>query len=458
MAYKKKYSLRFWIIFWLTSAILLTGWYFFLQFKNNGLSALKPAANLLPVSGETRADVEALLSFGEQFMQKDGTEHTFLVLFQNNWELRPGGGFIGSFGVVTVKNGSIAKFEVHDTGNFDGRIPDTNEPPYPMEKYLNIPSWKMRDSNWSPDFPTNAKQAEYFYELGGGQEHFDGVIGITANVLLSLLDITGPIELPDYPGTYERENAIYTLEQQVEQGFKEQGIEKGDRKGIMNELGEAILQKLFPLTISQKIQLARIGMENLRSKDIQMYFADSDLEKIVLDRDWGGAVDTKWQNDYLMISDANLGAYKSDPYIKRSVDYTVDLSGAKPKARLAITYRHTATEKNWLINDYTSYTRVYVPSGSWLEGISGGKDQTQYGEVFGKKMFGTVVYVPIKDEHTVVFDYDLPKTVDPEFYDLKIQKQAGVSDAEYTIHVIDKTGSERTYETKLEKDFILSEQ
>lgn len=454
---RKRYGIRFWIIFWLTAALLLTGWYFFLQFKNNGLSALKPAVGLLPAGEETRADIEALLSFGEQFLMKDNTEHTFLVLFQNNWELRPGGGFIGSFGVLTLKNGGIERLEVHDTGNFDGRIPDIHKPPYPMEQYLSIPSWKMRDSNFSPDFPTNAEQAEYFYHLGKGEEAFDGVIGITANVLLNLLEITGPIELANYPGVYDHKNAIYTLEYQVERGFREQDIEKGERKGIMRELGNAVLEKIFPLTLSQKIQLAQIGMENLQSKDVQMYFHDEDLQQKVLDRNWGGALDEKWQNDYLFIVDANLNAYKSDPYIKRSVEYTVDLSGEKPKARLSLSYTHTATEKNWLINDYQSYTRIYTPNGSWLTSLEGGNDETQYGEVFDKKMFGTMVKVPITESRTILYTYTLPETIDAEFYDLKIQKQAGVNDTEYTIRIIDRTGFERTYNTVLDKDFILSE-
>jgi len=113
------------------------------------------------------------------------------VLFQNNFELRPGGGFIGSFGILKVKGGKVTKFEVHDTGNFDGRIPDTVAPPYPMKETLNIPSWKLRDSNWEPDFETNAKQAIEFYKMGQGEENFDGVVAITANVLTSFLSGRG---------------------------------------------------------------------------------------------------------------------------------------------------------------------------------------------------------------------------------------------------------------------------
>ncbi len=36
------------------------------------------------------------------------------------------------------------------------------------------------------------------------------------------------------------------------------------------------------------------------------------------------------ENDYFMISDANLGAFKSDYYVKRALDYTVDFTGERP--------------------------------------------------------------------------------------------------------------------------------
>jgi hypothetical protein len=44
----------------------------------------------------------------------------YLILFQNNLELRPAGGYIGNFGILKVKNGQIVSLETHDTNIFDG--------------------------------------------------------------------------------------------------------------------------------------------------------------------------------------------------------------------------------------------------------------------------------------------------------------------------------------------------
>ena len=454
---KKRYSLRFWIVFWLTSFFLLVGWYFFLQVRENGFGALTKTARFLPVSQELKSDIETVLDITDAMMVHDDRERLYLVLFQNNWELRPGGGFIGSFGIVKVKNGKVLSIDVHDTANFDGRIPSIIAPPYPMEETLRIDSWKMRDSNYSPDFPTNVENALMFYTMGEGEEVFDGVLAITTNVLLSALEVTGPVRIEGYPGEYGAENAIELLQYQVEVGFRDQDIEVGDRKSVMNDLARAVLDAIGPLDVSRKIQLARTALENLHSKDIQLYFTDEDVQKSVAGRGWDGKVDRLWQNDYLMLVDANLGAYKSDRLVDRSVSYEVDFSSETPRAILKVTYTHKGQMKDWKTTDYQSYLRVYVPQGSWFESGEGFDHGVQFGEELGKKYFGALVQVPLGSSKTFTFTYTLPKTVEEEFYDLKIQKQAGIYDIPYEITFINAKGVQEIKSIVLDQDHILSD-
>jgi hypothetical protein len=446
----KKYSLKFWIIFWVIAALFLAGWFLFWQMKNKGIKSLETAVSFLPIGDESKADYKTLLALSDYFLNTNGQEKTFLILFQNNLEIRPGGGYIGSFGILKVKDGKVTELQTHDLSNFDGRIPDTEKPPYPMQETLGINSWKLRDSNFSPDFVENAQKAEYFYYLGKGEEKFDGVIGITANVLTSFLKVTGPVQIEGYPGTYEDENAIIALEYQVEKAFYEQGIQKGERKNIMNELAKVIMKRVFELNNSQKLELAKISLEDLKKKDIQLYFKNQELQEQIERIGWGGIVDANWKKDYLMISDANLGAFKSDYYINRSIDYSVDLSGDAPKAILKITYTHTAKQKDWMTRDYVDYLRVYVPDGSWLESYKN-FDNVKYVSEFGKKYFGSLIKIPLGQTKTIEFTYSLPKEI-KDNYDLKIQKQAGINDVPVKVHV-----SGKDYDFVLNSDVILSE-
>src|SRR3989344_4137881 len=162
----KKYSKKFWITFIAISIVFLGAWFLFWEVQTHGVASLKALFGILPIQEEKRTDLGTIATIAESLLHTDGATRTYLILFQNSLELRPGGGFIGSFGILKIKDGAILHFSVHDTGNFDGRIPSTVEPPYPMRETLRINSWKLRDSNYSPDFHENAKWAETFYQLG----------------------------------------------------------------------------------------------------------------------------------------------------------------------------------------------------------------------------------------------------------------------------------------------------
>lgn len=453
----KKYSTKFWIAFVLGALVFLFGWFVFWEIKHQGLDSLKRLLGWVPLREETRTDLETVITLADALLYTEGQEKIFLILFQNNLELRPGGGFIGSFGILKVRDGELLDLVVHDTGNFDGRIPSTIEPPYPMRETLKIDSWKLRDSNYSPDFGENAKWAEEFYRMGNGTETFDGVVAVTANVLTSFLKVIGPVEIDGFPGTYSADNAILDLEYQVEQGYLKQNIDFGERKSVMGILGVEILKRVKDLSLTKKYALFQTVIDDLHQKDIQLFFEDEALQQQVALAHWDGTFDAAWQDDYLFVVDANLNSFKSDYFVKRSYAYTIDFSQEKPQATLAVTYRHTATARNWFTKDYQTFLRVYVPAGSYLTQVTGAAKDPVYGMLFAKKYFGVLVHVPLGTEKTVTFSYTLPETTPREWYDLKIQKQPGLNDVPVTVTVIKQDGSKKTKSFVLNRDTTLGE-
>lgn len=402
------------------------------------------------VSSEMRSDLATIIKLAGTFMNTGGEERVFLVLFQNNMELRPGGGFIGSFGILKVMDGSVTSFVSHDVVNFDGRIPDTIPAPYPLPETLGVKSLKLRDSNVSPDWSVNAKQAEDFYKMGKGEEDFDGVIGITTNVLTSFLSVVGPVEVPGYPGEYDAETGVLDLEYQVEQAFYKQGIARGERKSIMNLLGNIILERAKVLPWREKYALFKVILDDLHKKDIQIAFQDESLQEIVRKAGWSGEVNRDWEQDYFLAVDSNMNSFKTDFRMRRSMDYTVDLRGEAPRATLSVTYEHTAKEKDFMTKDYQAFARIYVPEGSWLDSVSGNFKPAVFGSELGKKYFGALIHVPLGATKTITWNYTVPKTIGSDGYDLLIEKQAGLNDVPVSITVIQKDGSEE------KKTFILN--
>ncbi|MCK5080683.1 MAG: DUF4012 domain-containing protein [Candidatus Moranbacteria bacterium] len=454
----KERTWKFWVIFWSLAATFLISWFLFLEYKNSNwieiANFFSPVLKVAPIAEKQKTELQSIFKIASIISETEEVQ-TFLILLQNNLELRPGGGFIGSFGILKIENGKVIEIDIHDTNVFDDRISTGITPPYPMPETLNIKNWEMRDSNWSPDFPENAKKASYLYKLQGGGEEFDGVAAVSTEILSSFLETVGPVEIEGFPGEYNSGNAIVKLEYQVEKGYKEQDIEKGQRKYIMKYLAKNILDKAQALGIGEKKELLLKLEEHLDQKDIMLNFFNPIIQEEIVKLNWDGEVEQNIPSDYLMIVDANLAAYKTDLYMVRSFKYQVDFSGVEPIAKLDLTYTNTARAKDWMTNDYQSYLRVYVPREGWLLNSSSTRP-IKFGEEFDKKYFGTLVQIPINQSRTFHFEYRLPERITFENYSLMIQKQSGISEMEGEIELIDKNKDSQKHEITITQDWELN--
>ncbi|MAF20143.1 MAG: hypothetical protein CMI55_00480 [Parcubacteria group bacterium] len=359
-----------------------------------------------------------------------GQEKTYLLLLQNNLELRPSGGYLGSFAIIKVKNGQVTFFQIHDTNIFDGFGSVQTDPPQPIKDHLKVNNWQMRDGNWSPDFIISAQQVEYFYHLQGGLEEFDGIIGINASILPELLKLTGPIYLTEFDKEFQAEDALYQLEYEVEQGYLERGLVRGERKTILKALGQEILTRLAKDSFWEQRKIKDLALKELNRKNILLYFQDEEVQRIISAQGWAGQVNQTYQADYLMIVEANLAARKSNFFITRQVEYELDLDKERPEATLRIIYTHTGGAKDWFNDDYRAYLRIYAPQGSWLLQANGLEDMTAFIDELGKTVFGNWIKIPTGQQKVIEFKYLLPeiseKVKQNGTYKLLVQKQIGV--------------------------------
>lgn len=142
----------------------------------------------------------------------------YLILFQNNMELRPTGGFIGSFALITFEKGRMNQIVVNDVYSADGQLKGHVDPPEPIRRYLGEANWYLRDSNWDPNFKSSAIKAEWFLDKELNQK-VDGVISIDLYLIQELLKITGPIYLSDFNKTIDSSNLYLTTQSEVEDNF-----------------------------------------------------------------------------------------------------------------------------------------------------------------------------------------------------------------------------------------------
>lgn len=423
------------------------------EIVSHSVATFSKITQFLPIAEDTKKEAAVIGGLVEYFNQQDNQERSYLLMLQNNMELRPGGGFLGQYAIIKIKNGQITYSFFEDANLLDQRITAKVTPPYPFQRMMSIKKWKFSNSNFSPDFPTNVDKAKYFYRLGRGAANFDGVIAINASVLNRVLEIIGPITVNGVQ--YNSENAVLKLEEQVEKAYLfNEDLDTQNRKWIMKEMTKVILDRLVKLQNIPK--LADFTLNELRNKDVMLNFQDATLQQEVESVGWAGKINTQWDGDYLAAIDANMGALKSDYYIKREMDYFVDLTQPKPVVSLKINYTHTATYGDWRTSDYHSYLRIYVPQGATLlerKMVSYPNIQ----EEFGKTYFGFILHVLINRSTLAEIKYELPEKY-KENYKLLIQKQSGVGDVPVNLTVKDEKGEYRqTAVLKKDLSFVLEE-
>lgn len=303
-------------------------------------------------------------------------KQTYLVLLQNSMELRPTGGFIGSLLLVSFLDGSVESLTVQDVYTADGQLKGHIDPPLAIREILGQEHWYLRDSNWNPNFATSGEQAAWFYEKEMGVP-VDGVIAISLPMVTKLLSVTGPIELLDFNERISESNFFAKSLLYTQTDFFPGSTQKKD---FLGALTNAILMRVTTDRALSAGALLQVLTESIRSRDIQFYFRDQQLQSLVTQWDWSGAVDidsceTTIQGvpcvgDGLGVVEANLGVNKSNFFVTREglSQITIDNEGNVSHAE-TLKVKNTAPASVDGSGAYQVYMRWLVPVGAQVQEV-----------------------------------------------------------------------------------------
>lgn len=360
----------------------------------------------------------------------------YLMILQNSDELRPTGGFIGTYGIIQTRDGDFERFETHDIYHLDMPVKDKISviPPAPLKKYLGVDKWYMRDANWSPDYPTAAQEILRFYKMENAAQakpdpisEFDGVIAITPELITDLMKLTGPITVGGE--IYTPQNFVDLLQYKVEKGYVQLGVSSWQRKEVVGEIAKLIKERLLDLPLGRWPEMINLISDNVARKNVLLYSNDRALQDLIKEQGWSGEIRHDW-GDYLMVVDANMAALKTDAVMDRQIEYSLEEGNNNLKAKLVLRYSHNGGF-DWKTTRYRTYTRVYVPAGSRLINSSGfSQGEVTVGQEYGKTYFGAFLSVEPGQIGQLVFEYELPADIVANMkkfnnYRLTIQKQPG---------------------------------
>ncbi len=408
----------------------------------------------------------------------------YLAVFQNNTELRPTGGFMGSFAEMDVQRGEVVRMFVPGGGTYDvqGQLQAYVAAPGPLQ--LLKSRWEFQDSNWFPDFPSSAKKLRWFYSQAGGPTS-DGVVAVNATFVVELLRVLGPVEMPEYGRTFDAENFIFETQKIVELEYDKT---ENAPKEIIGDLAPILLERVKEADVQTLLAVVDLVAKGLEEKDIQLNFRDNDLQTTIDGFGWSGSI-KQTSGDFLMLVNTNLGGGKTDGVIDQDVHVDVRVAeDGSIENKVTITKTHRGM-KNALFtgNNNVDYLRLYVPRGSELVTADGfeipddelfeisevpltvdedlelhmqdlKKDPSTGTDIWvedGKTVFGNWMQTASGETEIVTFTYRLPLTIfsdieDQTFldkakarlgmselgdYTMLIQKQSGVQSRETTVEI-----------------------
>ncbi len=395
----------------------------------------------------------------------------YLLLGQNNFELRATGGFLGSMGVMTVEGGRIADLDYRRSYDWDNPNREKMQPPYPYVRYMRFGAWFIRDANWYADFPTSARMVEEFWQRDG-HGPVDGVIAVDLYAIQGLLEALGPVEVPGYGVSIGGNNALETL---WEVYRRDPGFLPALTSAIAGRLREPDL--LQPERLSALLQA--LG-RSLEEKHILLYFNDPELEAAVLRAGWGGALRDD-PGDFLMVVDSDFSYAEVNRFIEQEIVYQVTLDHhlRVQESTVTLTYRNhfdrwSSAETreqfggacfNPQTEDvevspgcYGDYVRLYLPRGSRFIRAEGFDDGMEYREESGRTCIAGYLRVLPGEERIVSVTYWPPAGPVSGQYRLTLQKQPGTAalPVRVEVEVVGSVPAEASLQTDLRVDRVIT--
>ncbi len=399
---------------------------------------------------------------------------TYLILLQNNYEMRANGGFFGSYAVVEV---GPLDFDVRFQDIYvpDGALPGHVDPPAPIQTAFKQGWYKLRDSDWESDFPTSAKTIRWFFEKGN-EINPDFLVTLNLATIEKIVALVGEVYVPEYDLKLDSENLYTLLQNKAEIDFFPGSTQKKD---VLTAAGRALVKKLTGLSPSQYLAIANILTAELNQGNLLLNASNPNVQKTIEEVDWAGKLvvpacqKPNCLNDTYLLIEANLGANKANCCVDRKTTHTVTKAETEINHLVNVSFTNNSVRENPLPprfygGNYITYLRFYIPENATNLRLTAqptlpktllqypqpfdGIDQTNFDQrfVYGLREIGLFHLTAAGTKSAIQVSYELPLTGDPNSYQLNLLKQHGLAKSPSDINLFGKSSS-----TDLTTDFSL---
>ena len=396
-------------------------------------------------------------------------QKTYVIIFQNDKEIRPTGGFWTAYALAKVSQGKVTDLTSEDMYFVDYRIPLASKAAAPAvyQRFLKIDHWFIRDANLSPDYKVAVSKFLGFWRQAQ-MTPVDGVLALDTFLVRDLLELVGPVEVSGYNQKFTHENVVLELEKQAMKNKEQPG-----RKALVGQLMDKMMEKVLETPKNKYDDLIALILKLASEKHLVMYFDDKAVQSWAEDFNWAGRI-REFEGDYLQVNEANFAGAKANLYVTREVRQSIrysDSCHSEGEARrisersfadaqddekrsqddercwikeVTIDFENPQAYDGWLNGPYRCYVRLLVPEGSELISVEGGEEsvpqESFFDEALGKQVFAAFNITKTKDKSQLSFKYKLPDSVIVDGkYRLLVQKQPGHDAPSYEVTVNGET-------------------
>jgi len=378
----------------------------------------------------------------------------YLILAQNNDEIRPSGGYISTWGWMTVRSGRITAYDYFPT-QVDSPVPPSG---LNIEDYFPIPAWWLQfdnpiyaawDGSWFADFRKTAEISIWYYTNGANPfSDIDGVIAIDVTGFQYILEALGEVTVPNHEVAVNSQNfreVVYDI-----RAFGEGPI---PHKVFVADLYKTIFEESQNISRNPELSTAIFGalLQSLREKHIMFYLADEAAQQPLDILNWSGQLATADHQDFLGIFDANLGN-KSNSSIIRQLTYDVTINEDNSlHSRVAIKYDYPSAlaDQDPAVDpafhgrlNYGNLTQILLPLNAQVNLESLDPDASMVDIVDHDTHRAIVAFMDLAFDtsNRIQYEYVTPARVQQfgkyRVYDLLIAKQPGAKTEEVEVQVM----------------------
>ena len=380
----------------------------------------------------------------------------YLVAFLSPSEARGGGGLLGVYGVLLVRDGRAELGEVYPNETLNEILDGTKveAPTWFEELYGGLTALTdVRQANLSPTFPATSRVVLEMFRRAYGKQ-LDGMIAMDPIVLGKLTRPLGPMSAPNWNAEITASNARRLLLRDIYQRFP-RSLERSQNIYLSN-LVESVWRKIRAGNFAIGSMGAALA-DSAATQHLKVFSLDPDVQEALRDIGVSGDPTTEGPNVQVFVHN-NFTGSKVDHYISRLQRVDIELSeDGTAEVRTEVTIENSVPvepvsvinrplNKMYPVGLARMTTNFMLPKNAIVtrSAEDGRRKRFFSGRDSGHPMRWTSLNLSSGDMTTVSIEYEIPDAIDGDEFRFTLWPQALPFPDHYVVTVTAGTGVEVT--------------